>query len=75
MEQYPQALVALDKVKGLGAEKAGNFYLRALVLDKMHQDKQAVENYNKFLELSKGELPDQEFIARQRVRTLDKSKR
>lgn len=69
---YPQALAALDKIHSLNAETAGDFYFRAIVLDKQHQIKPALENYQRFLQLSEGRFPDQEFIARQRSRILNK---
>ncbi|MBV9613591.1 MAG: tetratricopeptide repeat protein, partial [Acidobacteriaceae bacterium] len=69
---YPQALSALDKIHSLNAETAGDFYFRAIVLDKMHRIKPALENYQRFLQLSEGKFPDQEFIARQRSRILEK---
>ncbi|MBV8551701.1 MAG: tetratricopeptide repeat protein [Acidobacteriaceae bacterium] len=71
-EQYPQALAALDKIRDLKAENAGDFYYRALIYDKLHQVKQALENYQRFLGVSGGRYPDQEFIARQRSRILEK---
>ena len=71
-EKYPQALAALDKVHALGAEKPGDFYYRALVYDKLRQVKPALENYQHFLSVSNGKFPDQEFIARQRSRILEK---
>jgi tetratricopeptide (TPR) repeat protein len=71
-ELYPQGLAALDQVHHLNAEKAGNFYLRAVVLDKLHQVKPALASYQRFLALSQGHYPDQEFIARQRSRILEK---
>lgn len=71
-EQYPQALAALDKVRALNAEKPGDFYYRALVYDKLRQIKLALENYQRFLSVSNGQFPDQEFIARQRSRILEK---
>ncbi len=70
LEQYPQALAALDRVQALGAEIPGNHYLRALILDRTHQLKPAIESYEKFLAASQGENPNEEFIARQRVRIL-----
>jgi tetratricopeptide (TPR) repeat protein len=70
-EDYPRALAALDKVRSLGEELPGNFYLRAIILDKFHQFKPALENYEKFLAVSKGH-PDEEFKARQRARILTK---
>lgn len=72
LNQDGQALAALDKVKTLGAEKPGHFYFRALVLDRNHQLEPAVENYEKFLSVSNGKSPDEEFKARQRVRIIKK---
>ncbi len=72
VEQYPQALACLDKVHNLNADTAGDFYFRAIVLDKLHQVKPALASYRRFLEMSQGKNPDQEFIARQRSRILEK---
>lgn len=71
-EQYPQALMCLDKVHNLNAETAGDVYYRAIVLDKMRQVKLALASYRRFLEMSQGKNPDQEFMARQRSRILEK---
>ncbi len=70
MENYQQALAALDKVRALGAENAGHFFFRAIILDKGHLLEPALENYQKFLSLSDGKHPDEEFKARQRVRII-----
>ncbi len=70
-EMYPEALGALDQIHRLNAEKPGHFYLRAIVLDKLRQNKPALANYRRFLELSQGKSPDEEFKARQRVRILE----
>lgn len=71
-ELYPQALAALDKIHSLNADKPGDFYYRAIVLDKMHQIKPALASYQRFLAVSQGRFPDQEFIARQRSRILER---
>lgn len=71
-EQYAQALAALDKVHNLNADTAGDLYYRAMVLDKLHQVKPALASYQRFLEMSQGKHPDQEFVARQRSRILEK---
>ncbi len=71
-QQYSQALAALDKIHNLNAETAGDFYYRAIVLDKLRQLKPALANYQRFLQLSEGKYPDQEFIARQRSRILER---
>ena len=70
--QYLQALACLDKVHNLNADTAGDFYYRAIVLDKLRQVKPALASYKKFLDMSQGKNPDQEFIARQRSRILEK---
>ena len=69
---YPEGLAALDKLRNLKAETAGDFYYRAIVLDKLHQVKPALESYQRFLQVSEGKFPDQEFIARQRSKILEK---
>jgi tetratricopeptide (TPR) repeat protein len=71
-ELYPQALAALDKIHSLNAETAGDYFYRAIVYDKLHQVKPALENYQKFLATSGGKFPDQEFQARQRSKLLEK---
>jgi protein O-GlcNAc transferase len=70
-EQPVDGLAALDRVQALGAETSGHFYLRAITLDRLQRSKEALEAYNKFLESSQNN-PDQEFIARQRVKALEK---
>ena len=71
-ELYPQALAALDKIHTLKADSAGDYYYRAIVLDKLHQVKPALASYQRFLAMSQGKFPDQEFIARQRSRILER---
>ncbi len=71
-EDYPAALGALDRLAALHAEKPGHVYLRAIVLDKIRQIKPALESYEKFLAMSNGQNPDEEFKARQRVRILQR---
>ena len=71
-EKYPEAIGALDHVKALGGETAGHLFFRAIVLDKLHQVQPALESYQKFLELSHDQRPDEEFKARQRVRILQR---
>ena len=72
LENYPGALGALDKVAALHGEKPGHVYLRAITLDKIKQVKPALEAYRRFLELSQGKSPDEEFKARQRARILQR---
>jgi tetratricopeptide (TPR) repeat protein len=72
LEDYPRTLDVLDRLKALGAEVPGHYYLRAIIFDKAKQLRPALENYQKFLTLSQGKSPDEEFKARQRVRILEK---
>lgn len=71
-QEYPEALAALDRIHALKADSEGEYYYRAMVLDRMHQIKPALASYQRFLQLSQGKHPDQEFIARQRSRVLEK---
>lgn len=70
LEQFPQALAALERTKELGGETPAYHYFRAIILDKQRDLKPALESYQKFLELSQGKNPDEEFKARQRVRII-----
>jgi Tfp pilus assembly protein PilF len=72
MEDYPQSLAAFDKARALGEDIPGNWFLRAIILDKLHQVKPALEAYQRFLSMSQGKNPDQEFQARQRARILQR---
>jgi tetratricopeptide (TPR) repeat protein len=71
--QYEPALEAIERVRTLGGETAAYHYLRATMLDATKQHKPALASYRRFLELSEGKNPDEEFKARQRVRLLQKA--
>jgi tetratricopeptide (TPR) repeat protein len=71
-ELYPQALAALDKIHNLNADTVGDYFYRAIVYDKLHQVKPALDNYQKFLAMSAGKFPNQEFQARQRSKLLER---
>jgi len=71
-ENYPPALAALDRIAALHAEKPGHVFLRAIVLDKMRDLKPALASYQRFLELSQGENPNQEWQSKQRIKTLER---
>jgi tetratricopeptide (TPR) repeat protein len=66
----PHALAAFDQARQLGENTAGLAFMRAIILDKMHQLKPALEAYEQFLAMSQGKHPDQEFQARQRARII-----
>jgi tetratricopeptide (TPR) repeat protein len=69
-ENYPAALAALDKLAAMHAEKPGHVFLRAIVLDRNKQLKPALAAYQRFLSLSHGQFPNEEFQARQRSRII-----
>jgi len=70
-ENYAECLAALDRVRALGQEVPGDFYFRALSLDRLRRLKPAVAAYQQFLAVAGGKFPDQEFLARQRIRILE----
>ena len=66
----PQALAAFEKARALGQDTPGNCFFRAIILDRMHQLKPALEAYQAFLEMDQGKHADQDFQARQRARII-----
>lgn len=69
---YTQSLAAFEQAAKLGENTAGNWFLRAIILDKLRQLKPAKEAYEHFLSLSQGKNPDQEFQARQRAKIIQR---
>jgi tetratricopeptide (TPR) repeat protein len=72
MGDFEQSLANFDRARELGQDTAGNWFLRAIILDKLRQAKPALEAYRRFLSMSEGKNPDQEFQAKQRARILQK---
>jgi tetratricopeptide (TPR) repeat protein len=70
--EYEQSLANIDRARELGEDIAGNWFLRAIILDRLRQLKPALEAYRRFLALSDGKNPDQEFQAKQRARILQR---
>ena len=71
------ALAALAQARQLGDSTPGNWFLTAIMLDGAHRSqpavmKQAIAAYQKFLSLSDGKSPNQEFQARQRAKILQR---
>jgi len=69
---FPQALSAFERAHDLGQDTPGNWFFRAIILDKLKQLKPALAAYQKFLSMSQGKNPDQEFQARQRARIIQR---
>lgn len=74
-EQYQAAFDALAQLEKLGGFKPGHHYLRAIVLDKLRNDEQAIAEYELFLAASDGHNKEEEFKARQRLRALKNRKK
>ncbi len=70
-ENYAEGLSALDHIRALGKEIPGNYFLRAITLDRLKMKPQAVAAYQQFLAADSGAHPDQEFQARQRMRIIE----
>jgi len=70
-DHYAEGLAALDHVHAMGKEIPGDFFLRAITLDKLKQRPQALASYQQFLASDNGAHPDQEFQARQRMRIIE----
>ena len=70
-ENFAEGLAALDHIRALGKEIPGNYFLRAITLDKLKMKPQALAAYQQFLAADAGAHPDQEFQARQRARIIE----
>lgn len=76
MDDFEQSLQAYTKAHDLGDDTPGNWFFRAIILDRLRQLKPALlkpamEAYQHFLSISKGN-DNQEFQARQRVKILQR---
>lgn len=69
---YQGTLTAFDRLRALGEETPAQWYLRALCYDRMQLYKEALPAYEKFLAVSEGKSPEEEFKARQRIRVVKK---
>ncbi len=68
----PQSLMAIDRARELGENTAGNWFLRAITLDKLRQLKPALDSYTQFLSMSHGDHENQEIQARLRSKILQR---
>jgi tetratricopeptide (TPR) repeat protein len=69
-KQYKVALDALSMRSKYLSETPVTYFLWATVYDSLHQSKQAQDYYRKFLTVSEGKFPDQEWQARHRLVAL-----
>jgi len=70
-KNYPLALKALDTRAQYAPETPATYFLRATSFDSLHDVKNAVENYHRFLDTANGKFPDQEWQARHRLIAID----
>jgi tetratricopeptide (TPR) repeat protein len=69
-KNYAVALSGLDALSKREELPAASWYLRATCYDKLGQLPEALDAYQKFLQLNKDENSDMYFVATSRVRTL-----
>jgi len=69
-KNYAVALSALDALSKREELPAASWYLRATCYDKLGQLPEALDAYQKFLQLNKDENSDMYFVSTSRVRTL-----
>jgi hypothetical protein len=71
---YPLCLQALDARGKFLPESPMTYFLRATAFDHLHDAKQAAANYHKFLEVSAGRFPDEEWKAKHRLIAINPKK-
>jgi Flp pilus assembly protein TadD len=71
-EDWPHAAQALTRVTELRPREALGHFVLATCLDKLGNAKDALVQYNKFLELDDGSNDTRSFQARERARTLER---
>lgn len=69
-QNYAAALAGLDALSKREELPAGSWYLRATCYDKLGQIAEALDAYQKFLQLNKDENSDMYFVSTSRVRAL-----
>jgi tetratricopeptide (TPR) repeat protein len=69
-KNYVQALAALDALGKRRELPASSWYIRAACYDNLGQAAQALDSYQKFLQLNKDENSDMYFVSTSRVRIL-----
>jgi len=69
-EQYAAALGAMDRLANMEQPRPGSWFIRAICYDKLSRKAEAIEAYQKFLDLDNGQHDTQDFQARHRIVTL-----
>ncbi len=69
-EDYAGTIAAMDRVAKLENPKLLSWFVRAICYDKLSKKPEAIELYQKFLDLDNGQNETQDFQARRRIYTL-----
>jgi superkiller protein 3 len=69
-EDYAGTISAMDRVAKLENPKPLSWFVRAICYDKLSKKPEAIELYQKFLDLDNGQNETQDFQARRRIYTL-----
>lgn len=72
LHQYQEELTALSMRSKFAPENPSTLFLWATAYDNLHQRKQAVDAYHRFLAADQGKFPDQEWQAKHRLVALEK---
>jgi len=70
--QYEQTISTLDALAKRETPAPLDWFFRALSCDKLSRKAEAAEAYSKFLQMDRGQRPDQEFQAQARLRLLQR---
>ena len=70
LKNYPQALAALDELGRREQLPPASWYVRASCYDKLGEAAEALDAYQKFLQLNKDQNSDMYFVSTARVRIL-----
>ena len=71
-ENHAAALEAMDRLAKLETPQPGSWFVRAICYDKLSRKAEAIEAYQKFLDLDGGQHDTQDFQARHRIPVLQR---
>ncbi len=71
-DNFAAALEAMDRLAKLETPKPGSWFVRAVCYDKLTRRAEAIEAYQKFLDLDGGQHDTQDFQARNRIPVLQR---
>jgi Flp pilus assembly protein TadD len=71
-EDYPEALGAMDNLAKLEPPSAGSWFVRAICYDKLSRKVEAIDAYQKFLDLDNEQHDNQDIEARHRMAALQR---